>query len=285
CLEPRPPGRPEPDDGGAARRHGRGSHPRGGRPARGRLVLPGPVPATPPSTFPPARVSNRQGGTPFPHEAIERARRPPRACRPLPDGAAVRGAPAHPLFHLDPWRTIMRTPTAVVLASIVWLGVPAGSAAQSEQVHIEEWTVPWERSRPRDPYVGPDGRVWFVGQVGNYVAYLEPRSGEFKRYELDEGVHPHNVIVDAQGTVWYAGNQAAHIGKLDPKSGQITQFPMPNPAVRDPHTLIFDQNGDIWFTAQGGNHVGKLTVKTGEVELIPVPIERSRPYGIAIDSK
>lgn len=179
----------------------------------------------------------------------------------------------------------MRTPTAVVLASIVWLGVPAGSAAQSEQVHIEEWTVPWERSRPRDPYVGPDGRVWFVGQVGNYVAYLEPRSGAFKRYELDEGVHPHNVIVDAQGTVWYAGNQAAHIGKLDPKSGQITKFPMPNPAVRDPHTLIFDQNGDIWFTAQGGNHIGKLTVKTGEVELIPVPIERSRPYGIAIDSK
>jgi len=179
----------------------------------------------------------------------------------------------------------MRTPTALVLASMLWLGVPAGLAAQSEQVEMKEWTVPWEQSRPRDPYVGPDGRVWFVGQAGNYVAYLEPQSGEFTRYELDEGVHPHNLIVDAQGTVWYAGNQAAHIGKLDPKTGQITKFPMPNPAVRDPHTLIFDQNGDIWFTAQGGNHVGKLTVKTGEVKLIPVPIERSRPYGIAIDSK
>src|SRR5690606_40476766 len=96
CLEPRPPGRPEPDDGGAARRHGRGSHPRGGRPARGRLVLPGPVPATPPSTFPPARVSNRQGGTPFPHEGHRAgtpaaARLPPAPRRR--SGARRAGAP------------------------------------------------------------------------------------------------------------------------------------------------------------------------------------------------
>ena len=34
--------------------------------------------------------------------------------------------------------------------------------------------MPYEESRPRDPYVAPDGRIWFVGQAGNYVAYLEP---------------------------------------------------------------------------------------------------------------
>ena len=37
-----------------------------------------------------------------------------------------------------------------------------------------EWTVPWDDSRPRDPYVAPDGTVWFVGQVGDYVAKLNP---------------------------------------------------------------------------------------------------------------
>ena len=27
------------------------------------------------------------------------------------------------------------------------------------------------------PYVAPDGKVWFVGQAGNYIAYLDPKSG------------------------------------------------------------------------------------------------------------
>jgi virginiamycin B lyase len=45
--------------------------------------------------------------------------------------------------------------------------------------------VPWEGSRPRDPFVDPKGRVWFVGQQGNYVAYLDPVTGRFERYEVD----------------------------------------------------------------------------------------------------
>ncbi|HEX7088587.1 MAG TPA: hypothetical protein VF192_00530 [Longimicrobiales bacterium] len=179
----------------------------------------------------------------------------------------------------------MRPLAALLFATVLLGGMPGDLRAQDDGVEIKEWVVPWERSRPRDPYVGPDGLVWFVGQAGNYIANLDPKTGEFKRYEIDEGVHPHNLIVAPDGTVWYAGNRAAHIGKLDPKTGKVTKFPMPDPAVRDPHTLVFDQKGDIWFTAQGGNHVGKLTVATGEVKLIPSPIERSRPYGIAVDSK
>ena len=39
---------------------------------------------------------------------------------------------------------------------------------------VREWPVPWEKTRPRDPYVAPDGRVWFVGQQGNYIASFDP---------------------------------------------------------------------------------------------------------------
>ncbi len=151
------------------------------------------------------------------------------------------------------------------------------------QVQITEWQVPWENTRPRDPYVGPQGRVWFVGQRADYVAYLEPESGEFTRFELDAGAGPHNLIVDGDGDVWYAGNRAVHIGKLDPKDGSITKYPMPDLAARDPHTLVFDHNGDIWFTVQNGGFVGKLDVGTGAVRLIPMPQPATRPYGIVID--
>lgn len=45
-------------------------------------------------------------------------------------------------------------------------------------VTIEEWEVPWPGSRPRDPYPGPDGRIWFVGQTADYVAALDPATGD-----------------------------------------------------------------------------------------------------------
>ena len=147
-------------------------------------------------------------------------------------------------------------------------------------VEIEEWLVPYESSRPRDPYVDNLGRVWFCGQSGNYIAYFEPDTGEFTRYELDANTNPHNLIVDDDGFVWYAGNRNAHIGKLDPDTGEVVRFDMPDPKATDPHTLVFGTNNDIWFTVQNGNFVGRLEMTTGEVQLIEVPTSNARPYGI-----
>lgn len=161
----------------------------------------------------------------------------------------------------------------------------ATGASRVAPVEITEWKVPWENSRPRDPYVDGRGRVWFVGQRSHYAAYLQPKTGEFKRFELESGTGPHNLIVDTAGFVWYAGNRKAHIGRLDPRDGSIRKYPMPDSAASDPHTLVFDQRGDIWFTVQGGNFVGKLATKTGHVELVRVPTPDARPYGIVIDAK
>lgn len=164
-------------------------------------------------------------------------------------------------------------------------------------VDIREWEVPYAESRPRDPYVGPDGGVYFVGQRTHYVARLDPESGEFRKWDLEPGTGPHNLIVDADGIVWYAGNRAGHIGRLDPATGEITKYPMPgcgegNPEsvsslesckARDPHTLVFDGRGGIWFTVQQGNLVGKFDPTSGTVQLIEIPTERARPYGIMPD--
>lgn len=156
-------------------------------------------------------------------------------------------------------------------------------AQASGAVPANEWKVPWD-GRPRDPHVAPDGSVFFVGQAGNYIARLDPKTGDFKRFEIDSGTHPHNLIIDPQGMVWYAGNRNGMIGKLDPRSGAITRYPMPDPSVRDPHTLIFDQKGDIWFTAQTSDAVGHLEVATGKIRLVKTG-ERTRPYGIVINGK
>jgi len=160
----------------------------------------------------------------------------------------------------------------------------ADTVEEKAPVDIREWEVPWE-GRPRDPYVRDRSRVWFVGQQSHYVAYLDPSSGEFERYDLEPGTGPHNLIVDEDGSVWYAGNRAAHIGHLDPESGEVQKIEMPDSRARDPHTLRFDHRGDIWFTVQGGNFIGRLDTESSDVKLVPVPTERARPYGIVMDGE
>ncbi len=163
--------------------------------------------------------------------------------------------------------------------------VPVELEAQEAPVPSAEWQVPWgAEGRPRDPYVGPDGNTYFVGQEGNYIARLDPRTGEFKQYTIDPGTNPHNLIVDAQGMIWYAGNRNGMIGKLDPRTGQITRYPMPDPRVRDPHTLIFDGKGGIWFTSQNSGAIGHLNMANGNIRLAFTG-QGTRPYGIVINSK
>ena len=151
-------------------------------------------------------------------------------------------------------------------------------------VTITEWEVPWENSRPRDPYVAPDGDIWFVGQRSHYVAEFDPDTEEFQKFDLEDGAGPHTVIVDDKGTPWYAGNRANHIGIVDSETGDITKHMMPDDnSARDPHTMAFNNEGNIWFTSQGANSVGKLDVETGEPKIIEVPTQRARPYGIIMD--
>lgn len=171
------------------------------------------------------------------------------------------------------------------LCCILALLFPACPARAAEDAaEIREWLVPWEKTRPRDPYVAPDGRVWFCGQAGQYIAYFDPGTETFRKYDLGEGSAPHNLIIDREGVVWFAGNLGGYIGRLDPVTGEIRKFNMPDPEVSDPHTLVFDSHGDIWFTAQFSNVIGKFYVKTGEIKLVPVPTDGARPYGIAVDS-
>ncbi|MEX0885651.1 MAG: hypothetical protein WD009_04350 [Phycisphaeraceae bacterium] len=188
-----------------------------------------------------------------------------------------------------------RTPFA--LTCLVLLAVTATASADNTApnsrdlmaadpaIEFHEWPVEWERTRPRDPYVAPDGTVWFVGQQGDYLGHLDPETGEMRRFDLPDGAGPHTVIVDDEGYPWYAGNRDRHIGRLDPTTGDVTRYEMPE-GVDDPHTMGWTSDGRIWFTAQRSGPagwIGRFTPETGEVEAIEVPGRRMRPYGLVVD--
>ena len=174
----------------------------------------------------------------------------------------------------------MRKSFTLPVLAFAFISATAGADAT---IDIDEWLVPYEATRPRDPFAESADSVWFVGQRAGYLGHLDVASGEFEKIDLKDGSGPHNLIVGSDGIVWYAGNRTALIGRYDPASGEIEEITMPHPEARDPHTLIFDADEEnIFFTVQGGNMMGRLNIETRKVDLIPSPAERSRPYGIKL---
>lgn len=181
-------------------------------------------------------------------------------------------------------------PTAAVLtlalATLPCSPLRAASAPAPAPAAIEEWPVPWPNTRPRDPSVGLDGRVWFVGQQGNYLAVFDPQNTQFQRYELPVGTAPHTVVVDAEGRPWVAGNGNGTLLRYA-SSGELEQtYTVPEAAGlprRDPHTLAFDGQGGLWFTLQNGNAIGHLDLASEQMRFAKVEPAGARPYGIVSD--
>ena len=169
------------------------------------------------------------------------------------------------------------------LATLTLCIALVGADLSAQIVPAQEWPIEWG-GRPRDPYVTPDGIVYFAGQAGNYVGRLDPRSGQTRKYELPPNTNPHTVVVGPDNHVWIAGNRNATIGRLNPATGNIRWYAMTDSTIRDPHTMIFDRDGNLWFTAQNSNAVGHLTVQTGAIRYVKTG-ERTRPYGIELNSR
>src|SRR5258705_3864321 len=170
----------------------------------------------------------------------------------------------------------------VAVVGVALAVVPA--VAQEASLEPREYTVPWEKTRPRDPIMDQAGRVWFVGQEGNYVAYLDSKSGQFKRYQIEDGTFPHNINLDERGGVWFTGNRNGKLYSIDPASGTLKTIVL-DAAVKDPHTMIWDKNGIAWFSAQGSQRIGRFDRATGELRYWTPSQQRSNPYGVVLDSK
>lgn len=169
----------------------------------------------------------------------------------------------------------------IIALSAGIVALVASSLTFGESIDVREWKVPYEQSRPRDPFAESATSVWFVGQRTGYLAHLDVETGEFSQVELKDGSGPHNLIVGSDGIVWYAGNLNRLIGRYDPATKEVEEIMMPDAGARDPHTLIFDEGEEnIWFTVQGGNMMGRLNIESRKVDLIKSRTAGSRPYGI-----
>lgn len=163
---------------------------------------------------------------------------------------------------------------------LAFLLLPPGISAAAD---FTAFQVPWEKTRPRDPAVDAQGRVWFAGQGGDYIGRLEPVSGNFTRFDLPDGAGPHNLVVGTDGNIWIAGNGAGWIGRMNAATGELKTFSTEVEGVDDPHTLIQARDGRVWFSAQQSNRVGVFDPADESLRVWEVPTKRARPYGIVLD--
>lgn len=172
--------------------------------------------------------------------------------------------------------------TALTAGALVFaFTAQADDHNMSLQLEIEEWEVPYEGPRARDPWVAGEDEIWFAGQQTHYIGILTPSSGEFERVELDDGVGPHTVVV-GDDYAWYAGNRAAHIGRIDRESHEIKKIELPGDGYRDVHTFDFTSDGNLWFSVQGGNQIGLFDTDSEEFTVYDVETEGARPYGVIV---
>jgi virginiamycin B lyase len=154
------------------------------------------------------------------------------------------------------------------------------------KARIDLWDVPTQGSRPHDPRAAKDGSIWWTGQLANKLGRIDPKTGAIREYTLKSAyTGPHGLAEDKDGNIWFTGNNLGLIGKLDPKTGITTEYALPDKSAKDPHTINIAQDGMVWFTVQGGNMIGRLDPQSGDIKLVTSPTEKSRPYGLMINSK
>jgi virginiamycin B lyase len=167
----------------------------------------------------------------------------------------------------------MRSLAGLVL--VLTLALPAAPVVA--QPVVQEYTVP-AGSHPHDVAPAADGGVWFTAQSAGYLGWLDPNTGETRKFPLGPRSAPHGVIVGPDGAPWVTDGGQNAIVRVDPSTSEVRAFPLPSGRGANLNTAAFDRNGSLWFTGQSGVY-GKVDPSTAEVKVWSSP-RGSGPYGI-----
>jgi virginiamycin B lyase len=169
----------------------------------------------------------------------------------------------------------------ILLAGMAWLAasVPPLTAQQAD-FDLKEWDVEWG-GRTRDPAVAPDGKVWFVGQAGNYIANLDPATGAIKTYPTGEATDPHTMVFDGKGHIWFTSQGANRVGRLNMATGKVdvvTPYEQPS----NPYGLVLDAKGHPWVALLRVGMVATIDPATLTVTRFTQANEKSRSRRIEV---
>lgn len=168
-------------------------------------------------------------------------------------------------------------------ASLLFIAGAAAAESAPLPVYpakVTEWPLP-KPMFARSSAIAADGSIYIAVPNDNKVVRFDPRTQNFRDWDLPAGHQPNSVVIDRRGLVWTTGFGNSTIGKLKPSTGAIAEFLVPSGAGNGPHTFAVGKDGEtLWFTMQTGNRIGSVDTLTGRI----AEYETSgNPGGIAVD--
>ncbi len=139
-----------------------------------------------------------------------------------------------------------------------------------------EYTIPAPNSYPEGIAAGPDGALWFVGNLdgvwristsGTFTGYTEPGvAGDF-----------FGITAGPDGALWFTEALSNKIGRIT-TLGSVTEYSIPT-ASSYPVAIAPGPDGALWFVEESGNKIGRITI-SGTISEYPIPTSGSFPVGI-----
>lgn len=125
---------------------------------------------------------------------------------------------------------------------------------------------------PYDLRLAPDGTVWGTELHGNRLIRFDPRTEQFRAWEMPSAhAGPRRIDVAADGGVWIAQYAAGRIARFDPRTERFTEHALPD-ADALPYIVRVDQGrGRVWVGTGAGDHIYEMEVRTGRWTAHPLP--------------
>jgi virginiamycin B lyase len=178
---------------------------------------------------------------------------------------------------------------------------PGVVVSGSVQVTTAKWDVPTPNSMPYGIFhCKTNGFTWFTEAFGNAIGRFDPKTQQFKEYNLRLGANP-SALVEFQGGnrlggVSFAPQTGGFVGEFHPvdgpyatwAEGDVLEYPIPDPKL-PPH----DMAGGVWFTATEaspplypeGSKIGRLNISSTEIRLVDTPTASAAPHDKAVNSR
>jgi cytochrome c len=150
---------------------------------------------------------------------------------------------------------------------------------------------------------GRDGQLWVTSFFPGVVARLDPRSGQWRTWDLRApdgkliGVHDlsfdsnHELLTDRRGRIWYSDILDNAVGWFDPASGRTAIYPVPPVPGRVGRETVYglamsSDRRHLWYAQLGIGCFGSFNVETGKFEtVVQLPDSNAGPRRIAMSDQ
>lgn len=168
---------------------------------------------------------------------------------------------------------------------LIWALDPESGAIETFKIR-DDGAEGWGQTRAL--VFDRQGYLWIILGGTHELVRLDPRSGEFKTYDV--GMYAHSLALDSRGRVWindYFARQE-RIGVFDPANETVRHINVPSANLSDaeglplPYGLQIDSQDRLYSTQLAANTLVLYDIPSGAAKLYQMPASNSGPRRPAI---